>query len=273
MNLEICEDTNVSESSNTLTKLVKDTFTNISQYMSSGNLINLLNTERNSESNTDIHLAVKDEIAIRINKQLLQKYFNTLKKYKALKMFEGTFLTPKFVNRFPIVEFADSFISRTDYIDNIKSKDMDAPIVIGLDRYLRPFIAIRYAANTIHTLPENDTTNYVENTEDATNACEHDTFMQLEQKMSLHTSTRVLIIFQRYTNDKQCWTKAGNCDASDPFLSCSSTAISMVDKKMVLRNISNLIDNEKITYLKYKSIFEDEYETITEEEVDCSLVV
>jgi hypothetical protein len=44
----------------------------------------------------------------------------------------------------PVLEYRDTFLGATDYLDGITSLDLNYPIMIGRDCYKRGFIAIRY---------------------------------------------------------------------------------------------------------------------------------
>jgi hypothetical protein len=70
---------------------------------------------------------------------------------------------------FPIIKWNDEFMGYTDYIDRLYAHHMSDPIMLGIDCYNRPFIAFR----TKHK-----------------------------------TSLTVDVLFQRYSNDKHCWSNA-----------------------------------------------------------------
>ena len=74
------------------------------------------------------------------------KYFDYLKKYKILKnLQEGPF--KKFANKYPILDWDEKFLGYTGYIDHISSADLCSPIMIGSDKYKRPFISIKFIRN------------------------------------------------------------------------------------------------------------------------------
>jgi hypothetical protein len=72
---------------------------------------------------------------------------------------------------FPILEYKEEFLGLTDYIDGILPQDMTHPIMMGVDKYKRAFIAIR-------------------------------TYQPQEKKTMVDT------IFQRYTKDKLIWSNS-----------------------------------------------------------------
>jgi hypothetical protein len=105
----------------------------------------------------------------------------------------------------PELEFKDKFIG-VDYIDGIEIKDVTAPIMIGIDKYKRPFITIR----------------------------------TIEKK---NNYSNVITIFQRYTNDKGTWTHGiyGNSYLVD----CIPRIISRykIQPDKIKENLKNLINN------------------------------
>ena len=113
----------------------------------------------------------------------------------------------------PILPFKNNFIS-IDYVDNIKTSDVWAPIMIGIDMFNRPFITIR--------------------------------ILEEGEKSSLTT------IFQRYTNDKETWAH-GTCYYSRLLGDDPSRIINrgIIQGKMFEENIKDLLNNNG--YIKYAS--------------------
>lgn len=113
----------------------------------------------------------------------------------------------------PELEFKDEFIG-LDYIDGITKNDVIAPIMIGIDKYRRPFITIR--------------------------TIEEDKY------------TCVLTIFQRYTNDKSMWTHGIN--GRSYLVDGTPRIISKfrIQPEKIKENIKHLIDNDG--YISWKGI-------------------
>lgn len=156
-------------------------------------------------------------------------FFNNLKRHKILKYFEGTFLPIKLINKLPIIDFQRRFVGRTGYIDNIKFTDMTNPIMIGVDLYERPFICIKYVASH-------------------------------EDSDDIEMGSYILTIFQRYTDNKRGWTKAGSYNG--PILMYKTGMFNKIAKKIFIKNIYQLLNKEKVTYYNYDYI---------EKEIECYL--
>lgn len=182
------------------------------------------------------------------NKMIQLQYLNFLFNKKIRNYFENTFFPMTIINKLPIIKFKNHFISGTNYIDNIKKEDMNSGIMIGVDVYYRPFIVIKYK-------------------------CNQDNIEQVSKSFSVDKDKiNVITIFQRYTDSKKIWCKAGNADATSPLLNYSSILLGKNDKKILIKNIINLIYGDNIKYYKYESMIESINEVITEEEIKCKLV-
>ena len=73
-------------------------------------------------------------------------YFKCLKKYVILKYIQlGPF--KNFANKYNILKWNKRFMGHTGYIDNVYNTDLSEPIMIGRDKYKRPFITISYLKN------------------------------------------------------------------------------------------------------------------------------
>jgi len=118
----------------------------------------------------------------------------------------------------PVLAFQDRFVGGTDYLDGICYTDLTQPIMIGVDRYRRPFLCVVY-----HDI---------------------DTDAQV--------STYVLTVFQRYTDSPFMWCRIG-CDTqwilgehNDTYMSMSLAA-----KTTLLRNLYRLLGggDERVGWL------------------------
>ena len=127
-----------------------------------------------------------------------------------LTHFENTFLAP-FVRHYdvPVLAFQDRFCGRTDYLDGIVYSDLTHPLMIGVDRYRRPYLCVVY-----HWLVGSD---------------------------GAKTKTCMLTVFQRYTDSPFTWCSIG-CD-KQPILGEQHTDIclSPVAKTTLLRNLFRLV--------------------------------
>lgn len=114
------------------------TIINISYYLKNYN--DFKNLSLCNKSTTEIKNIYKKYLLIK------SKYFNYFKKYKILKnLQEGPF--KKFANKYPILKWKEKFLGYTGYIDHISSSDLSSPIMIGCDKYKRPFISIKFIKN------------------------------------------------------------------------------------------------------------------------------
>ena len=184
----------------------------------------------------NLNIALKNIALKKYIKLIKIKYsiFNVLKKLKIINIFTGTFIPLSLISNFELLKFKRSFLNGTDYIDNIYQNEMSKPIMIGVDFYNRPFLCIKYycESNFIDTINDGD---------------------------------YVLTIFQRFTGDKQQWVKAGNNMGT--LINWSSTLLDDFSKKMIVRNIFELVNNQKVSYLNYNSL--KKYEEI---KIDCKLI-
>lgn len=114
------------------------TIINISYYLKNND--DFKNLSLCNKSTTEIKNFYKKYLFIK------SKYFTYLKKYKILKnLQEGPF--KKFANKYPILKWKDDFLGFTGYIDRISCTDLSSPIMIGCDKYERPFISIKFTKN------------------------------------------------------------------------------------------------------------------------------
>ena len=121
----------------------------------------------------------------------------------------------------PILPWNNRFIGGTYYIDRISRRDLDFSTMIGQDCYNRSYIVFRFMYNT---------------------------------------KKKIIVLFQRYKNEKNTWTSAGSeqyiiCEPGH-FMSCGR-----LNHKLLKNNIQNLLNNKNVIS-KYKWMSDDlEYET------------
>lgn len=188
--------------------------------------INELESLSYTHNNCELNRAVKPRIE---KLRDCNKFFNNLKRHKIVKYFEGTFLPLNLVNKLPIIDFQRRFVGATDYIDRIRFTDMPSPIMIGVDFYDRPFICIKYVASD-------------------------------EENEDISMGAHILTVFQRYTDNKRGWTKAGTFNG--PILMFNSGMFNKVSKRTFIKNIYQLLNREKVTCYDFDYL---------EKEIDCYL--
>ena len=107
--------------------------------------------------------------------------------------------------KIPILEWKDNFLGGTDYIDRITPEDLNHKIMMGIDRYHRPFICFRIKRD--------------------------------EEKYSVDT------LFQRYTGETQTWTN-GTCRNSVITESGYFYSGGKFRHEYVKQNIRNLLEDK-----------------------------
>lgn len=120
----------------------------------------------------------------------------------------------------PILKYHGSYGGQSGYIDNIPVDDISHPIMIGIDNANRPFVTIR---------------------------------TQINIGSNVYTAAEVL--FQRYSNDTNTWTKAGVYGAPPGWLPEAGIIIrGGIQNDLLKENINNLINEAgHILYYDYAS--------------------
>lgn len=156
--------------------------------------------------------------------QTKQKVLEILKKTKLLK-----YLSPKFqlVGQFPILPFQPHFLGATSYLDGIKARDMTHPVMFGVDPYRRVYICVKYR-------------------------CCQDSFRQNNEEVQIDPTGKIftLTVFQRYTESRGTWCKAGHsADCyQNPYLNGARTLLSQQDITLFLKNIFTLLERQELEY-------------------------
>ncbi len=194
--------------------------------------------------NLCISISMKNHIIKReiTNRLLLKCYFRRWKKNSSFinnitqnnfyKSGRAIFNLPKLLLDLPTIKFNDKFIGATDYIDGIKSVDLNDSSVLGLDEYGRYFISIKYR-------------------------CLEDEWEFNGSIYPINSGmVHCLTVFQRYTGGSS-WCKAGysSMNNSSPILYGSPTCLTNIDMKYFIRNIYKMKVGDKITYLDYTDTF------------------
>ena len=118
----------------------------------------------------------------------------------------------------PILKYQRSYDGQSGYIDNIPMDDISYPIMIGIDNANRPFITIR---------------------------------TQINRGSNVYTAAEVL--FQRYSNDTDTWTKACVYGAPSGWLPESGIILrGIIQNNLLKENMNNLINETgHILYYDY----------------------
>ena len=130
-----------------------------------------------------------------------------------LTHFENTFLAP-FVRHcdVPVLAFQNRFCGGTDYLDGIVYSDITHPLMIGVDRYRRPYLCVVY-----HWLDH-----------------------WLGGSDGAKTKTCMLTVFQRYTDSPFTWCRIG-WDKQPILGEHYHTCLSPDAKTTLLRNLFRLV--------------------------------
>ena len=145
----------------------------------------------------------------KLSKKFRKIYYPKLKEYYISKYFDKNMVLLfggiENMKNYPILRWNEKFMGGTDYIDNIKEKDLNSKIMIGIDNYKRPFITIRTKNNS---------------------------------KITVDT------LFQRYSDEKNTWTN-GCSDCSPLFKEGGYFySKGKIMHKHIRINIKNLLQNK-----------------------------
>ena len=155
-----------------------------------------------------------------INKNRIIK--KEIKIRKVYSYFRNTFIPYNILEKAKILDWKNKFIM-IDYVDRIFINDLDYPLMITVDRYKRPVLSFKYKYNNSNKY------------------------------------NGILTLFQRYTNNKDCWVKA---NSSGPFLAMSAyNDMTEKDKELVLYNINSVLDGKgKIRVNNFNQSYQGDYE-------------
>lgn len=176
----------------------------------------------------------KENIVMRILAERIkirQSYINIIN-WKCYYFFQDSGFPMRLITQLPILPFQRKFVGGTDYIDRIRSTDLTAPIMVGVDCYRRPYIVIAYKCFGEKWI--------------SWDGNERD-FMGANGSKVL-----VLTVFNRYTGlrGEGSWCKAGSGSYSGcPILLTSNTQLSKNDKRLFTKNICELLAETPVSYI------------------------
>jgi len=148
---------------------------------------------------------------------------------------------------YPVIKFNNKFLGSTGYIDNIYNKDLDYPIMRGIDSYQRHFIVIRY--KLLNNIANSETGYHKINF----------------RKNEVYTLT----IFQRYS-DKIVWCKAAPSNQG-PLLDDTNTCLTPDEIMMLFERITSINNNYFFNLRIFKNIGSDNSDFI-HLKISCKLV-
>lgn len=158
-----------------------------------------------------------------------QKAFQIWKMRNAYSVVERPYLSFIY-DTFPNLVYKSDFsVGGTGYIDGILPTDVSNPVMQGVDFHGRCFFTVRYRClETTYTF---DGTTYELDTE----------------------KTFCLTLFQRFSDSKTTWCKAGHASmkAHAPLLYGYSTSISDSALKLLVSNIFRMLSEKTILYYDY----------------------
>ena len=169
-----------------------------------------------------------------------------LKKARVLKHFEGSFFPKSLLKSLPVLNFKDDFLKtyNTGYnifnvIDNIKIRDLDFPIMIGVDRLKRPYVSMKYK--------------YIPGEKDLSLKFKKGGHREVINCIDKHIC--YLTVYQVDKDHKLIWRKA---NYYSPILNCDNYICQLTDRGLedIVEGIISLLTEKKIK-LK-KGIYEDE---------------
>ena len=166
------------------------------------------------------------------NRGVMVRYFKGIKNWKCYYFFQDSGFPMRLITQLPILPFQRRFIGGTEYIDGIRSTDLTAPIMVGVDCYRRPYIVIAYKCFGEKWI--------------SWDGNERD-FMGANGSRRL-----VLTVFNRYTGlrGEGSWCKAGSGSYSGcPILLSSNTLLSKNNKRLFTKNICELLTGSPVSYI------------------------
>jgi len=128
--------------------------------------------------------------------------------------------------KYPQLEFQEYFIGGTDYLDGVRLSDMTSSIMVGIDRYKRYYMVIRYQC-----LDEE---------------WAFDGNIYPVEKGGVY----LLTLFQRYSDRGDIWCRSGT---NGPWLYGSPVSLGNEGMKEVMRGIERLERGESVVYLDYEN--------------------
>ena len=174
------------------------------------------------------------------------KYFTLLKKARVLKHFEGSFIPKSLLKLLPILNFRNDFLKTYNngyhifhIIDNISVKCLEYPIMIGVDRFKRPFLSMKYK--------------YIPDEEDVSDKFKIGRHRKKPESIDRHLC--YLTVYQVEKDTKMIWRKARYYS---PILNCDNYNCQITDRGLedIVEGIIALLTEKKIK-LK-KGIYEEE---------------
>ena len=176
----------------------------------------------------------KDNIEQRILRERseIQRRYIEIKNWRCYYFFQDSGFPMRIITQLPILPFQRKFIGGIDYIDSIRSTDLTAPIMVGVDCYRRPFIVISYKCFGDKWISWNgDVRNF----------------------WGAGGNKRLtLTVFNRYTSEKGGgeWCKAGSGSFSGcPILRGSDTYLNKKYKQLLTKNICELLSGSLVSYI------------------------
>lgn len=162
----------------------------------------------------------------------IQQSYIEIINWRCYYFFQDSGFPMRLITQLPILPFQRKFIGGTEYIDGIRSTDLTAPIMVGVDCYRRPYIVIAYKCFGEKWVSWNG---------------EERDFMGANGSRRL-----VLTVFNRYTGlrGEGSWCKAGSGSYSGcPILLTSNTLLSKNDKRLFTKNICELLTGSPVSYI------------------------
>ena len=176
----------------------------------------------------------KENIVMRIlaERIKIRKSYIEIKHWRCYYFFQDSGFPMRLITQLPILPFQRKFVGGTDYIDGIRSTDLTAPIMVGVDCYRRPYIVLAYKCFGEKWVSWNG---------------EERDFMGANGSRRL-----VLTVFNRYSGSRGegSWCKAGSGSYSGcPILLSSNTLLNKNDKRLFTKNMCELLAGSPVSYI------------------------
>lgn len=167
------------------------------------------------------------------------------------RVFRQTFWAPLLRHyRIPVLKYHPSLLGKTHEFDNLHAVEsrLTHPLMVGMDPHHRPFVCVRYrlcapSSPSSSTSPSSSPSS-------SSPTVDRLTTSYLEDVIRNDTRDRVLVLFQRYTNDPRVWMRAGH--HYNPLLWGSRTRLNPGDHSLALRNVLALMAGDDVWLRVYQ---------------------
>ena len=168
-----------------------------------------------------------------------------------LRVFRKTFWAPLLRHyRIPVLKYHPCLLGKTHEFDNLRALQsrLTHPLMVGMDPHHRPFVCMQYRLCASVSLSSPSSPSSPSSSSGPT--IDRLTTSYLEDVIRNDSRDRVLVLFQRYTNDPRVWMRAGH--HYNPLLWGSRTRLNPGDHSLALRNVLALMAGDDVWLRVYQ---------------------